>query len=44
MADELPVELQERLGDWIARRGIDVDNTRHLATYLAGEDSAGPDS
>lgn len=38
IADELPVELQERLGDWIARRDIDADNTRQLATYLAGED------
>jgi hypothetical protein len=41
IADELPVELQERLGDWIARRDIDIDNTRHLATYLAGENCSG---
>ena len=36
MADELPDELQERLGDWITRREIDVDNTRHLEKYFAG--------
>ena len=41
IADELQDEHQQRLGEWIARRDIDVDNTRHLATYLAGEDRSG---
>ena len=41
MVDELPVELQDRLGNWIAARDIDVDNLGNLAKYLAGEDCSG---
>lgn len=38
VANELPVALQDRLGNWIAVRDIDVDNIGNLAKYLAGED------
>ena len=37
----LPVELQDRLGDWLGQRDIDVDNIGNLAKYLAGEDCSG---